>query len=290
MISSMARVAEIKLGEIVRGAAHYKPVALVVVGILGVVMLTPGFESSADPLDAALSLDATADESAGAGAAPGDDGAALDEGAGADTISLDVPPPSPSFSAGPAAGSAFAGGGSAFAGGGSSFGGSGSLGPPPSFDDGTADEEPLTLAATGWASASGGTPLADAGVPEATLPVGTRLGQPDKVSFVRLTGGATELVLTEEPEGRRDTPTGDAPAVQICQIEEPGWEEAGGQSFDDAPSWDAESCVAGVGGDDGRWVFDLATFADPADPRGFALVPTDEAPVDFQVAFVDTTA
>jgi hypothetical protein len=285
----MGRVAELSLGDIVRGLAHYKPVALVVVGILAVVALTPGgLESAADPID--LALDASPGGAAdgrqapgtgnGAGAAASDDG----------TVSFDVPPPSPSFSPAPAPG---AGSGPA-----PTFGGAGDdegafAGPPggtSTFGGDAQGEEPLVLAVTAWATNAAGTPLGEAGVPAGTLPVGNRLGRHDKASFVRVTGTATELVLLEDPEGRRDAPTGDAPAVQACRVEVAGWADADAQSFDEAPTWDPDDCVDGVAGDDGRWVFDLATFVDVDDDRGFALVPTDDAPVDFQVAFVDTTA
>ena len=42
--------------------------------------------------------------------------------------------------------------------------------------------------------------MATAGVPEQSLPVGTRLGQLDKLSFVRLAGSEKVLVLSD-PDG-----------------------------------------------------------------------------------------
>lgn len=144
---------------------------------------------------------------------------------------------------------------------------------------------PLTVREAGWASQGAGTPLATVGVPDGTLPVGTRLGQVDKASFVRLDGDATTLVLAEEPSGARAS-VGD-PAVQACVIvaDDAAWTAAEGMSFDDAPAWDPNACADGVRGDDGTWTFDLGTLALHAGDAGFALVPTADAPVDFQVAF-----
>lgn len=153
--------------------------------------------------------------------------------------------------------------------------------PPPA----PRDEQPLTVRASAWASQGSGTPLATVGVPEGTLPVGTRLGQVDKASFVRIEGTATSLVLTEDPAGSR-AGVGDA-SVQACAVEpaDAAWVEAEAMSFDDAPDWDPNACADGVRSDDGTWRFDLGSFASRTGDAGFALVPTADAPLDFQVTF-----
>lgn len=283
----MGHLGEISVGDIRRGLARYKPAALVVAGIVVVVALTPGGAASsgagadADP----LAIDASETPFA----AVADEETAVDAGAAdaPDDVSFDLPPPSPSFRRSP--GGATSRPSASPSPSPSTF----PTGVPPSSGSTFPDEggsEPLRPIATAWASAEAGTPVAAAGVPEATLPVGNRIGQLDKASFVRLAGDATELVLVEDADGSRAAPTGGAAAVQACRIEVPGWEEAEAQSFDEAPTWDAASCTPGTRGDDGSWTFDLAGFGSPTDERGFALVPTDDAPVDFQVAFVDTTA
>lgn len=147
-------------------------------------------------------------------------------------------------------------------------------------DDGSSDERPLTPTVTGWATTAAGTPLGGLGVPEGSLPVGTRLSQTDKASFLRLAGDESELVLTEVADGSR----GGEAAVQACVITESGWQGGGGQSFADAPAWDTEACVPGTRREDGEWTFALGTLGDPDDPRGYALVPGADAPPDFQVA------
>ena len=72
--------------------------------------------------------------------------------------------------------------------------------------------------------------------------------------------------------------------MAICPIVDADWEEGPEQSFDDAPAWDTESCVGGTESDD-RWTFYLSRFDDRSGDAGFVLVPTVDAPPDFQVAF-----
>lgn len=121
-------------------------------------------------------------------------------------------------------------------------------------------------------------------MPEGSLPVGTRLGQHDTRSFVRLSGDQAVLRLTpvDDEEGQRSPETA---AIQACRITEPGWEEAEAMSFGEAPAYEAEECVEGVRQDDGTFTFDLRAHPDRTDGRGFALVPGPDAPIDFQVAF-----
>lgn len=161
-------------------------------------------------------------------------------------------------------------------------------------DDGTAPTTvPLTVRGFGWASQLPPTPLPTDEVAEGTAPVAMRLGRVDRVSFLRLDGADDSLELTEHDESAREA-LGDG-TVAICPILDADWAEEPGQSFDDAPEWDQKSCVAGAE-NDGRWTFDLSSFAasaasgdDQFEPivakTGFALVPTSDAPPDFNIAF-----
>jgi hypothetical protein len=141
---------------------------------------------------------------------------------------------------------------------------------------------PLSIRGGGWASRLPATPLPGDEVADGTFPVANRLGSVDRVSFLRLAGDATVLVLAEDPDASREALG--AGAVAACPIEDDGWDEEPEQSFDDAPTWSEDSCVAGVEAD-GRWTFDLSSFEDRTGDAGFALVPTVDAPADFQVAF-----
>lgn len=152
--------------------------------------------------------------------------------------------------------------------------------------EGPQSTRPLELRSTAWASRTAGTPLAASGVPEMSLPVGSRVNVLDKASFVRLSGDAPTLVLGEVAEGRR----GDAAAarLQACRITDESWKDEQAQSFESAPSWDPQACVPGERADDGRWSFDLSQFPTRTDDRGFALVPGADAPADFQVSLQPT--
>lgn len=148
--------------------------------------------------------------------------------------------------------------------------------------DQPAPAQPLTVRGAGWATRVPATPVPGDSVPEGTFPVANRLGSVDRVSFIRLAGDATTLVLTEDAEASREA-LGPG-AVAACPIEDDGWAEEPGQSFDDAPTWSEDTCVAGTE-TDGQWTFDLSSFADRTGDAGFALVPTTDAPPDFQVGF-----
>lgn len=163
------------------------------------------------------------------------------------------------------------------------------FGPPPSTgsDDGGDDAaDELRIVAAGYASTTGGTPLPPE-VPEGSLPVGNRVDQVDKASYVRLDGSGSTLLLTELADGRRGSDFEVAP-VQACQITDEGWEAAENMAFADAPAHDPEVCVAATMLPDGRWSIPLSAFADPTDDRGIALVPAPDAPIDFQVTFAAT--
>lgn len=171
--------------------------------------------------------------------------------------------------------------------------------PPPAstFDpapstgaDDVADDAPeeLRIVAAAYASSTGGTPL-PTDVPEGSLPVGARVDQMDKASYLRLDGSASALVLNELADGRRGSEFESSP-VQACQITDAGWEPAENMAFSDAPAHDPEVCVLATILPDGRWSIPLDAFADPTDDRGIALVPAPDAPIDFQVTFAATVA
>lgn len=140
----------------------------------------------------------------------------------------------------------------------------------------------LTIRGSGWASRVPPGAVPSDAVPEGTLPVANRLGQVDRVSFVRLAGSAGTLTLVEDDAGAREA-LGDA-QVAICPILVSDWAEEEAQSFADAPAWSTDSCVGSVETDAG-WVFDLSSFPFRTGPAGFALVPSGDAPPDFQVTF-----
>ena len=159
--------------------------------------------------------------------------------------------------------------------------------PPPQNSSGGSSiaVQPLRIVGSAWASQTAGTPLGAQGVPAGSLPVGTRLAQHDKRSFVRLSGTSPTLVLKPHADaaGQRSPETG---TILACQVNDPGWKDgAEPMSFDDAPAYDATKCAPGVRGEDGAWTFDLKAFPLRTDARGFALVPGPDAPLDFQVAF-----
>lgn len=152
-------------------------------------------------------------------------------------------------------------------------------------DFGSDDEEstePLSIVASAWAARTGGTPLGSTGVPEGLLPVGKRIGQRDKISFVRLSGGGTELVLTPDRASSRTT-TGEV-VVSACQITTPNWAPATNLTFEQAPKFDESSCVVGSVDPIGAIVFDLTLFPERDDNRGFALLPTGSS-IDYQLNF-----
>lgn len=137
-----------------------------------------------------------------------------------------------------------------------------------------------TILHSGWATRAAGTPAETVGVPEGSLPVGNRLGQTDKASFLRLGGDWQSLALAVDPDGTAGI---GEPTVQACAITTAAWEPLAGSSFAEAPEWNPDDCVAGVAAATGdEWTFAIGGL----DQRfGVALVPGPAAPVEFQIAF-----
>lgn len=133
---------------------------------------------------------------------------------------------------------------------------------------------------TAWATRAAGTPAGSLGVPDGSLPVGNRVGQTDKASFLRLGSDRPSVALAVDQDGTSGI---GEPTVQACAITTATWEPLAGSSFDEAPEWDPDDCVVGVAGAGGdEWTFELGGI----DQRfGVALVPGPDAPVEFQIAF-----
>jgi hypothetical protein len=160
--------------------------------------------------------------------------------------------------------------------------------PPPTFAATTpttlSTEATVALAVRGfgWAASLPGTGVGPGAVPAGTMPVGVRLGELDKVSFLRLSGTADTLTLHEDTSGAREALG--AGAVRACAIVEDDWAEQPDQAMADAPKIDTNHCVAGEEVDN-IWTFDLSAFANRTGQSGFALLPTASAPADFQLTF-----
>jgi hypothetical protein len=301
----MGAIADKKLGDFLPTIDAYRPVALSVAAILGLVVVLPGAERS--EMSSRFADFETTPASDGGGEQvpvtrddePAD--AAGDPAPAERATSPSAPPIRPSAPAAlpperSTSPRSSAGSGGATSGNRSASPSSPSPppyeAPSPSPTSSEPDAEPLEIVAWGWASTTGGSPLptrSAENIPEGTMPVGTRIAQTDKVSFLRLDGDGSELVLVEDEEGRRGSEFETSP-VQLCQLVDGEWEEGENQPMSDAPEHDPDACVPGLERPDGTWAFTLFTFADPTDARGFALVPTDDAPVDFQVTFTAQAA
>lgn len=282
----MGAIADKRLGDFLPTIDAYRPVAIAVAAILGLVVVVPGaVRDDGGPIADFSSTPASDGEDLAAPTAGGSgasDPAPSPSAAPAPTARPAVGAlPVRSTPAAPRAGAPSPSGGGTRAG-----------GPPAVIVPGTdgdlagADSEPLRIAAAGWASSTGGTPVGTTveTIPEGALPIGTRVGQTDKVAFVRLAGEATALVLAEDAAGRRGSAFDTSP-VQLCQVTAAGWEPGEDQAMSDAPPHDPDLCASGQQGADGTWSFTLTLFEDPTDDRGLALVPTADAPLDFQITF-----
>jgi hypothetical protein len=296
----VGRLGDVTLGELARAIARYRPAAVALVVLLVALQLLPDRTPRVLPLAERQAGRGVVEAEAAGGpdVAPDDDGADED-GSGA-------PGDEDDFS--------FGEDDVAFDDGDDSFGEEGFFDDEESFEDedfsyededdsSFGDEDgssfgdgeegasleddvvlPLSVMEYGWATATAGTPVASSEVPEGTMPVGRRIGQDDKISFVRLIGTERVLELHEASDGQRTPPLGTI-GVRLCQSTDANWTGGDAQTFDDAPAYATDQCAAGQRSDDGVWRFDLGSFADVEDHRGFVLVPAEDAAVDFQVAF-----
>lgn len=304
-------IADMTLRDMVPVLDRYRPAALAAAAVLVAIIVLPGAEragnagpvafegSSSSAFGEFEDSDAGVDEvAADVPADEGADGFATDDAVAAPSFSPAdespsfsapdsgsssfSPSPSPSFDPSPSPSDP-----STSPSPGSSFAPGPAFEPPAAGDDGDTPS-PLRIVASLWASATGGTPL-PSGVPEDSLPVGTRIGQTDKVSFVRLTGDAKQLVLREVEDGRRGNDFESSP-VRVCQVTDPSWESGENVALSDAPEYDTDTCVDLVDGGDGTWSANLAVFPSPTGEAGLALVPAAEPPMDFQLTFATAAA
>ncbi len=290
----MGQMADIRLGDLTTTLGRYRP-AFAAVGIIAVVAIAlPGGATAGDgaatTFDPGFASNGTATapfDGADAPVVPAPAGgltaaAPLFDVAPSSSLTTSFAPTGAPFTSGAPSGGAFVASPSPT---------QNPSGPPTSSDGGGFDFEPqptieapttLRIIESLWATLAAGTPVGSAGVPEAGLPVGTRLGETDKASYIRLEGSATTLSLVEAAEGQRQAA---GAVLQACAISDGAWAAGEGASFDDAPAVDAEACAPGTRADDGTWSFDLSALGDPAATTGFALLPGPDAPIDFQVTF-----
>lgn len=133
-------------------------------------------------------------------------------------------------------------------------------------------------------------------VPEGSVPVAMRVGQPSRIGAIGIVLDAPKgsvansvvLRLKEAAAGQQ----GSSPAVRACPITTFLVPEQGGPSAN-IPEADCDAASAdGERADDGTWTFDLTSIAavwlDPngvIQASGVRLDPVGEPPATFQVAF-----
>ena len=282
----MDRWSDVTIGDITRALARYRPVVVSVALILAIVAFAPGARyTRPEPISQSFTP------------APGPAGRAT-----APTTTT-VVPPAPGVSV-PATGGfettapsfdSFSGG-TSFDSGSTFTGDESSAAPDTSFEPtppGLVGADPgdgssLAIVGSAWATLSAGTPIGSQGVPAGSLPVGKRFDQDDKRSYIRLAGQGTVLTLVEEPSGNR-APVGTGVAtVKVCKATDE-WQEGEGKPIDEI-AFDGEACTDAIRESDGTWVIDMGVFspADRSSSSGFALVPGDDAAIDFQVTFKRT--
>lgn len=150
-------------------------------------------------------------------------------------------------------------------------------------DDQAGASGPLRIVDAGYASAVAGTPLATIGVPEGSVAVARRAGQPYHVGYLRLEGKGELLELDVDAEG---TTTLDALAqLSLCVVKEEDWQVGHGDvTLEEAPAYDCSAAVTGVRSEPGeRWTFDVSGLPLQS-AAGVALVPSGGGP-EFQVVF-----
>lgn len=153
------------------------------------------------------------------------------------------------------------------------------------FDESDEDLGPLRVESGGYASAAAGTPLATLGVPEGSVAVARRGGQPFNIAYLRVAGspGSLDLAVDADAANALDAVAG----LVVCPVTEEGWHVGHGDvDLDDAPTYDCAAAIPGTRADDGTsWTFDLAGL-DLESLSGIALVPDATAPApEFQVVF-----
>ena len=148
------------------------------------------------------------------------------------------------------------------------------------FDDFGADEpKQLTIVRSGYASATGGTPL-EQQPPNGGLPVAATAGNDSKRSFIELAGEGTQLRLKQATDGAIQPETA---VIKVCVLNSADWKAERGQALNSSPSFDP-ACSTGLVSD-GVWTFDLSSFSASDLKRGLALTPGAGTALTFQVVF-----
>lgn len=148
-------------------------------------------------------------------------------------------------------------------------------------EDDPAGPTPLAIAANGYASSTGGTPL-EKQPAGGGLPVTVAGGTTTKFSFFRVTGTDTLLRLKETSESVGHQTA----AVRACPLVSADWKAGPGQPMSAAPKVDGSAlCATGTRDGEGIWTFDLSDFTPVADGNGFAIIPGSGTASTFQVVF-----
>ncbi len=140
----------------------------------------------------------------------------------------------------------------------------------------------LRIAASGYASTFGGTPL-EQPPPGDGLPIEALADSTTKYSFVRLSGKGRVLrlrMLNDDDASINDTVAN----VQACHITTANWAPGRGMATADAPQYDTSNCIQGTRATDGTWSFSFV-LDDPADRNGWALVPVLTNDGTFRITF-----
>lgn len=263
-----ARVADLTLAEVGQRLLRYRPVALAIAAALVGLRLLPLDGDPPQATEAAAPITTSVPLQAPASPAPADrDGGAASTGATVAPSPLRIPSRSPSPPASAPAPTTPA--------------------PTPVAEVATPAPAPTTtlpapsIRYTAWAQAERPTSLLAEEPADDVLPVAARLGEVDRVSFLRLEGPWDELVLRFAP-GSSEPPTD---GLAACPIVTATWDPARGEAIADAPRWDPASCVLGSPGV-GAWHFAVGAIDRT---HGVAIVPDPEAGIDFGVAFLDPT-
>jgi len=132
--------------------------------------------------------------------------------------------------------------------------------------------EATTVVAGGWASAYAGTPLAEFGVPEGDVVVSAHGAQPENITYLKLQGDGTPLVLQVDQSGTNVL--ADLAVLRLCAVTSPSWRVGRGDvALDQAPATDCGRAIDGVRSADGTsWTFDLSAV-DLTGATGVAIVP-----------------
>jgi hypothetical protein len=149
-----------------------------------------------------------------------------------------------------------------------------------SFDDTEFDEpERLTITKSGYASATGGTPLEQQPA-NGALPVAATGGQDSKRSFISLSGEGTQLKLKQSADGNIQPETA---VIKICKLTSADWKAERGQALNSSPAFDPACSTGSVL--DGVWTFELSSFSEADREQGLTITPGAGTALTFQVNF-----